>query len=177
MNRTKKLSFSALIAAICTIVLGGSALLPRVTLSLAAFAGLFPAVIVIVCGYGWAIGASAAAGALALLLLPEKTAGIWFLFFFGHYPVWKALIEKYQTDMKMPIWGWILKILGFSLCMAMLWWLFGKLFADAIPYAFQDYTAGPYILLIALLLGFVLYDIAFSILIGWFRMKVLPKIK
>ena len=64
---------------------------------MAAFAGLFPAVVVIVCGYGWAAGASAAAAALALLLLPEKTAGIWFLCFFGHYPIWKALIEPVKV--------------------------------------------------------------------------------
>ncbi|MBQ1678500.1 MAG: hypothetical protein II062_03070 [Oscillospiraceae bacterium] len=177
MNRTKKLTFSALIAAICTLVLAGSALLPKVTLSLAAFAGLFPAVVVIVCGYGWAIGASAVAGALALLLLPEKTAGVWFLFFFGHYPIWKQLIESWQAKEEMPLWGWILKVLGFSACMALLYWLFGSLFAAAIPFAFAEYTFGPYILLIALAICFVMYDMAFSILIGWFRVKVLPKLK
>ena len=177
MNRTRKLSFSALIAAICVIVLAGSLLLPRVTLSLAAFAGLFPAAVVIVCGCGWAAGAAAAASALALLLLPDKTAGIWFLFFFGHYPIWKMLIERYQTRMEMPLWGWILKLLGFAACMALLYWLFSTLFAAAIPYAFRESAAGPYILMGALLIGFVLYDVAFSILIGWFRVKILPKLK
>lgn len=177
MNRTKKLTISALIAALCVIFLAGSLLLPRITLSLAAFAGLFPAVVVIVCGYGWAAGASAAAAALALLLLPEKTAGIWFLCFFGHYPIWKALIERWQTEHNNPLLGWLMKLLGFALCMSLLVLLFGKLFAAAIPFQFNEYSAGPYIILIILPLAFVLYDVAFSILIGWFRLKVLPKIK
>ena len=177
MSNTKKLTFSALIAALCVLCLAGSALLPRITLSLAALAGLFPAAVVIVCGYGWAAGASVAAALLALLLLPDKTAGIWFACFFGHYPIWKALIEKLQTRLGKPLYGWILKLLGFALCMAVLYYLFSKFFLSGIPFKFTEYTAGPAILVIALLLAFVFYDIAFSILIGWFRIKVLPKLK
>ncbi len=177
MNRTKKLTFSALITALCVLFLAGSLLLPRVTLSLAALAGLFPAAVVIVCGYGWAAGASAAAALLALLLLPDKTAGIWFLFFFGHYPIWKAAIERFQTERESPAFGWLLKLTGFAICMLLLFYLFNKLFAAAIPYAFTEYTTGYYILTLALVLGFVLYDVAFSILIGWFRIRILPKLK
>lgn len=177
MSRTKKLSFSALIAGLCTLVLAGSALLPRVTLSLAALAGLFPAAVVIVCGSGWAAGSFAVATALALLLLPEKTAGVWFLCFFGHYPIWKALIERLQTKLEKPLLGWALKLVGFAACMLLLYLAFRQLFAAAIPFAFQESGTGPYLLTGALLLAFLLYDVAFSILIGWFRLNVLPKLK
>lgn len=177
MSRTKKLTVSALIAAVCVICLALSLVIPRVTLSLAALAGIFPAALVMVCGYAWAAGAAATAALLALLLLPDKTAGIWFLFFFGHYPIWKALIEGLQAKIGKPWLGWALKLLGFAVCMALLYFLFGKLFAAGIPYAFSEYSAGPYILVIALLLAFVVYDIAFSILINWFRIKILPKLQ
>ena len=177
MSSTKKLTFSALIAALSLLCLAGSALLPRITLSLAALAGLFPAAAVIVCGYGWAAGASAAAAVLALLLLPDKTAGIWFACFFGHYPIWKALIERFQTQKGKPWLGWTLKLLGFAACMAVLYYLFRGFFASAIPF---DLTASPTGLILAalvLLAAFVVYDIAFSILIGFFRIKILPKLK
>ena len=177
MSSTKKLTFSALIAALSLLCLAGSALLPRITLSLAALAGLFPAAAVIVCGYGWAAGASAAAAVLALLLLPDKTAGIWFACFFGHYPIWKALIERFQTRQGKPLYGWILKVLGFALCMVLLYFLFRSFFAAAIPYDFTASPAGPVILAVVLVAAFVVYDIAFSILIGWFRIKILPKLK
>jgi hypothetical protein len=177
MSRTKKLTFSALIAALCVLCLAGSVLLPRITLSLAALAGLFPAAAVIVCGYGWAAGASAAAALLALLLLPDKTAGVWFACFFGHYPIWKALIEGFQTKTGKTWLGWLLKLLGFAVCMAVLYVLFSGFFASGVPFAFTEYTAGPALLVIALLAAFVVYDIAFSILIGWFRMRILPKLK
>ena len=87
------------------------------------------------------------------------------------------MIERWQTEHQKPLVGWILKLMGFALCMSLLVLIFGKLFAAAIPFDFSEFTAGPYILLIVLPLAFVLYDLAFSILIGWFRLNVLPKIK
>ncbi len=177
MSRTKKLSFSALIAAICVLCLAGSALLPRITLSLAALAGLFPAALVVVCGWGWAAGASAAAAILALLLLPDKTAGIWFACFFGHYPIWKALIEGFQTRRKKPWLGWLLKLIGFAACMALLYFLFRGFFAAALPFELFESASGRYLSFLVLPIAFVVYDIAFSILIGWFRINVLPKLK
>lgn len=177
MSRTKKLTLSAMVTALCVICLGGSALLPRVTLSLAALAGLLPAVCVLACGYGWAGGAAAAAAILALLLLPDKTAGVWFVCFFGHYPIWKALIEALQGRTGKAALGWGLKLLGFGLCMAALYFLFGKLFANAIPYDFTQNAAAPFVLIAALAAAFVAYDIAFSILIGWFRVRILPKLR
>ncbi|MBO4419482.1 MAG: hypothetical protein J5789_06645 [Oscillospiraceae bacterium] len=176
MSRTKKLTLSALVAALCVICLAGSTVVPRVTLSLAALAGIFPAVTVMACGYGWAAGASAVAALLALLLLPDKTAGVWFACFFGHYPIWKALIEGLQVKKGRPVLGWTLKVLGFGVCMALLYFVFQALFTGAIPYDFSKSALGPAILIGALLIAFVIYDIAFSGLINWFRVKILPKL-
>ena len=177
MSRTKKLTLSALIAAMCVICLALGAAIPRVSLSLAALAGIFPAVIVLACGFGWAAACSASAAALAILLLPEKTGAVWFLCFFGHYPIWKALIESLQTRVKKPWLVWLLKLLGFAASMLVLYFLFSRLFAAAIPYHFTERAAGPLILGVALLAAFLVYDAAFSILIGWFRIKILPKIR
>ena len=177
MSRTKKLTLSALIAALSVLCLAGSALLPRVTLSLAALAGIFPAVTVIACGWGWAAGGSAAAALLALLLLPDKTAGVWFACFFGHYPIWKAAIERYQTEHENPLMGWFLKVLGFAVCMTLLYLAFNALFASAIPFDFTGSIFGPSLLVTVLLAAFIFYDIAFSILIGFFRVKILPRLR
>ena len=176
MSKTKKLTLSAMVTALCVISLAGSALLPRVTLSLAALAGLFPAVTVIVCGYGWALGTAAAAAILALLLLPDKTAGVWFAFFFGHYPIWKALIEGLQTRLGKPVLGYALKLLGFAVCLTALYFIFRNFFSSAIPYNFTENAIGPAVLICALVLAFGIYDLAFTRLVNWFRIKVLPKL-
>jgi len=176
MSRTKKLTLSALVTALCVICLAGSMLLPRVSLSLAALAGIFPAITVLACGYGWAAGAAAAAAVLALLLLPEKTAGVWFVCFFGHYPIWKALIEGLQGKTGKPMLGWCLKLLGFSACMALLYLAFRSLFSNAIPFDASTIPAGHIVLIAALLTAFVAYDYAFSIVIACFRDRIYPKL-
>ena len=177
MSRTKKLTVSAAVTALCVICMAGSALLPRVSLSLAALAGIFPAITVIACGYGWAAGAFLAASLLALLLLPDKTAAVWFLCFFGHYPIWKALIEGLQARSGKPVLCRCLIILGFSACMALLYLAFHTLFSNAIPLDVSSIPAGPAVLIAGLLAAFLVYDYAFSIFIGFFRAKVLPKLR
>ncbi|MBR6376158.1 MAG: hypothetical protein IKS05_00160 [Oscillospiraceae bacterium] len=175
MNRTKKLSVSALVAALCVGCLALGSLLSNVSLSIAALAGLFPAAVVILCGSGWALGTYVVAAILGLLLLPVKTAAVWFACFFGHYPVWKALIEAWQTRNKQTALGWIFKLLGFALCVGLLYLAFRSFFTLALP--FDLGSAGPILLALGLLAAFAVYDVAFSILIGWFRINVVPKMK
>ena len=176
LSRTRKLTLSALIAALCTAVMYLGVLVPRVSLAIAALAGIFPAAVVILCGTGWAVGSFVTAAALGLLLLPVKTVPLWFAFFFGHYPIWKALIEGLQTKIGKPLIGWILKLAGAALCVAVLWLLFRGSFLAGIPAAIRSKVPLPVIALI-LAAALIAYDIAFSILIGYFRDKILPRIK
>lgn len=176
MSSTKKLTLTALISALCVLCLGGTVLVPRLTLSMAGLAGLFPAVTVMTCGYGWAAGGSAVTVLLALLLLPDKTAGIWFACFFGHYPIWKGLIEAFQLRRAKPFLGWGMKLLGFWSCALLLYFLFGNFFAAAVSLDFSGHPAGIWLLMGILSGAFIVYDIAFSVLIGYFRTKLLPRL-
>ena len=177
MSKTKKLTLSAMIASICVVILLLSALVPNVKLSITALAGIFPAAVVIACGSGWAFGTYAAAGLLALLLIPGKTAAVWFLCFFGHYPIWKLAIERLQTKVGNQVFGWLLKLLGFTVCMMGMYLLLTASFDDAIPAKLREWSVGPAVLLPILLIAFAIYDVAFSILVGWFRVRILPKLK
>lgn len=174
MSRVKKLTCSAMIAALCTAILFLSTFAPRVTLAITALAGIFPAAVVILCGYGWAAGCAISASILSLLLLPNKSAALWFVFFFGHYPIWKAAIEGLQTRMHKPLAGWVLKLLGAGVCLTLLFFLFRSGFLGAIPGAVLN-RYGLAVAALLLAVSFVVYDIAFSILIGYFRVHILPR--
>ena len=176
MSRTRKLTLSAMISALCAACMTLSLLIPRVTLGVTALAGIFPAAAVLACGYGWAAGASTVAAFLGLLLLPEKTAPLWFVFFFGHYPIWKALIEGLQTRLGKPWLGWLLKLLGFAACAGLLLIVFRAVFTAALPEQLLGTRFGPWLLAAGLTAAFVFYDIAFSGLIGYFRVKILPRL-
>ena len=179
MSRTKKLTTSALVAALCTVALLIGSVFPTMALPMAALAGLFPAVVVIACGSGWAAGVWVAVSLLGFLLLPNKGSAALFLCFFGHYPIWKAWIEAWQTRHEQPLMGWIMKLLGTALCLAILYFLFrALLFAGENPILFS--SENPRIMLglfAAMLAGFCVYDVAFSILIGYFRVNILPRLQ
>ena len=175
MSRSKKLTLSAMIAAVCVVFLSLTTLLPRITLSLCAAAGLFPAAVVIACGSGWALGSAVTATLLALLLLPDKSAAIWFACFFGHYPIWKAFIERLQTKYERPFIGWALKLSGLLLCATVLFQFFRSAFLAGLR-VIENTTLGPGVIAVCIVAAFVIYDVAFSILIGWFRVKILPKL-
>ena len=61
--------------------------------------------------------------------------------------------------------------------MALLYLAFHTLFSNAIPLDFSSIPAGPAVLIAGLLAAFLVYDYAFSIFIGFFRAKVLPKLR
>lgn len=174
MSSPRKLTFSAIVAALCTVILYLSVLMPGMSMAITGLAGLFPAAVVILCGNGWAVGTYGTAALLSLLLLPDKTAPLWFLFFFGHYPIWKAWAEGLQIKTGKPALGWLLKLIGFGVCLTLLYLLFRSGFLGAVPGMIRDQS----LLLIGLLLAaaFVVYDVAFSILIGYFRIHILPRI-
>lgn len=173
MSRTKKLTLSAMVSALCVAVLALSNAIPRVSAALAALAGIFPAAAVIACGRIRGLVSAAAAGALALLLLPEKTAALWFCLLFGHYPVWKSLIERLPSRILRIA----LKLLGFYACAAVIYFVFQSAFTTAISADFG--TERWTLALLAVILGlcFLLYDRAFSGLITFFIGRILPRIQ
>lgn len=166
MSATKKLTLSAVLTALCVVLLYFAAVLPVSQLAVIAAAGLVPAVAVIHAGCWWGLGVYGAAGLLSLLILPTKMAALWFLLVFGHYGILKSLIERVHAVFLT----WVLKLGVFSLCIGLMYGLFRGFFLAALP------TAHLAVLFGALLLCFVLYDIAFSALISVYNRRVKPHI-
>ena len=173
MSTARRLALSALCAALSTAALLLGGWLRTYALGFGALAGIFPAFSVLLCGYGWGVGAFAAGGLLGLLLSADKAAVIWFFLFFGHYPIWKSLLEQLRS----PILRWGGKLIGFGLCMGLVVWLFRAAFLDAVPWA-ED---APYWLLLliggAMAAAFLAYDYAFSLWISFFQRRIRPYIK
>lgn len=167
MKPIKKLTLSAILAALCVIALYLGSMLRQVQISLVAVAALFPAVSVIHCGYAWAAAVYAVSGTLAALLLPDKACAVWFLLVFGHYGICKSLIERLDK----PVLEWVLKLAVFGVCISLIYFLFRAFFVGVLP-AYSDW-----LLLAGLLVCFVLYDIAFSALISFYCRRIQPHVK
>lgn len=151
-----------MLTALATVLVYLAALAPRGGLALVAAAGLLPAAVIIECGVVWGTLHYVAVCILSFLLAPNKMLVLWYIFVLGHYGIFKALIERLRW-----LWlQWICKLAVFFAATGLLYGLFSSAFAAAMP----AYGAG--ILAAGLLVCFVLYDLAFSGLIGFYRKRI-----
>ena len=67
---------------------------PFLTYTCPVFAGVLLAVIMQEVGNGWALGTYASIGLLSLFLLSDKEAAVFFVAFFGYYPMLRALLKR-----------------------------------------------------------------------------------
>ncbi len=163
--RTKKLTTAALLTALCMVLLALACSLPAGAWVMLAAASLIPAAAVLRCGLGWGALCYAAAAALALLLFPGRLKGLLFVLVLGHYGILKALIERLN---RIPL-EWLCKLAVFNLTLALCWWLYTAVFAASVTLP----VALP-LLWLAANLVFVLYDLGFTAMVGWFLRRI-PK--
>ncbi|MDP4109579.1 MAG: hypothetical protein Q8878_06065 [Bacillota bacterium] len=164
LKKTSALTLGSLFCAISVIDLYIAALLPTARLALTAAAGIPIAALLIIHGPGCALLSFAATAALSLMLLPDKTPAFLYSFFLGYYPVLKFFIEKIR---KLPA-ELLLKILAFSLALAIS--LYISTGIAGIPKIFT-FVRLP-VFFAAANVVFIIYDFAFTLLIGWFKSRV-----
>ncbi len=156
MNATKKLTLSAVLAALSAAVMLVS-YFPYLTYAVPAFAGLFIMIVVIEIDCKWAFLSYLAASVLNFLFA-ETESKLMFICFFGFYPIVKCLIERINR----PVVELIIKLLVFNVCVITVY----KLLAQIFLLSFDDFTDlkryGEIILLVAANIVFVIYDIAVS---------------
>ena len=97
MSQSAKTAIGGMTAALSVVLM-----LPTVmglwTYALPAFAGILVMFSVIEINKKWATGIFIAVSLLSLILLPNKEAAVFYLCFFGNYPIIKCLLE----GAKMP---------------------------------------------------------------------------
>ena len=161
MNATKKVTLSAVMAALAAVIMLVS-YFPYLTYAVPAVAGLCIMVIVMEINCKWAVLTYFTAAFLAFLFA-EAESKLMFIGFFGFYPIVKCLVEKINK----PIIEWLIKVIIFNICVVSVYLLFSKIFM----LSFEDMGTlakyGEIILLVMANVVFVVYDIAVS-RISWF---------
>ncbi len=174
MKQSAKIALGGLIAAFSVLLMFMTGLFPFATFALPAAAGILLACLVIECGYKWAFTVYAAVSLLAFFMTPDREAAILFVFFFGHYPIEKGLIER----IKLKPACWAIKMAVFNVCIVSGYLVLSYLFGlNEFIAEFAEY--GQYGLLIFWAVGnvvFVIYDIAITQLITAYYSSLRPKI-
>lgn len=159
-----RVALTALLMALSLVLLLAASSLPSGRLGVVALAGLLPGAAVISGGLGAGMLCYAGTGLLAFFLLPAKECVLLYVLLFGHYPVLKHLIER----LRKPVLEWCLKLMLFNGLLSVLYFGFRVLFLSALPAAWAQtallYAGGN--------IAFVLYDLCFSQLAGWYLRRV-----
>lgn len=159
-----KVALGGILTALALVFLYLSAFVPTGQVGIAAVAGLFPMAGVISAGISTGLFCWAAAGILAMILVPAKGTVLLFLLFLGIYPVAKSLIER----LKNLILEWIIKLLVFNADLLLCLNLVGALLMGSVPQQLQElWLFWP-----AANVVFVVYDIGLSKLAAAYRERV-----
>ncbi len=160
---TRKLSFCAAIAALTVAILFLAGVSPSGKVGLCAAACVLGAAAVLSCGRLWALLTWIAAGTLALLILPSKSAAILYCLI-GHYPVCKSLFEQ----LKSRVLEWVCKLALFYAILFGVYFGLRELFAELFRPPFG-------LTILIFVLGgaaFAAFDWALSRLIGFYRQRI-----
>lgn len=171
MNKTKKITFCAVMAALAAAFMLLS-YFPYFTYAIPAVSGLFIMVTVIETDRKWALAAYIAS-AVPVFIIAESESKLMYILLFGYYPILKAKVET----LKKPALEWILKIIVFNIAVLAIYLMFSKLFGISIDDFGELGKYGAYVFLAIGNIVFVIYDIAVSRMAMFYLNIVRPKIK
>lgn len=165
MKSTKKLTVSALCAAMCVAIMSMGSLIQSLDVSLALIASLVVMVIEVEYGVKTALAVYLAA-ALLSFTLPEKSPAILFLSFLGWYPIFQK-----KLNMMRPLFGYVVKFFLFNFV------LVGLLTLSAFVTGILDATWVNITLVVLGNVCFYMYDFLLDRFFLFYLLKIRPRIK
>lgn len=170
MKKSTPIALCGTLAALSIVTMFLTALLPLLSLTLCAVAGMFLTVIVIEFSSRYAVTSYVVVVLLSGLFVADKESVVLFCLFFGLYPILKGLIEKLRNR---PL-EWVIKIVFFNAATIGCFFLVTAVLG--IPteiFAFIGEMA-PVALLALTNVFFVVYDIAYTRLITLYLFRLQP---
>ena len=162
-SQTKLLTVSAMLSALGVIVLAFGSVFQTLDLTTAALASFFCIYAVIEMGGAYPLMIWGVTAFLGLLLLPQKTPAIFFLFI-GCYPILKEKLEKLSRWL-----CWLLKLLVFHAMAGMFLLTVRIFFPEDLAISFGGILLVSYVLAVV---TFVVYDYALSKVITLYLLRL-----
>lgn len=168
---SKRTALAGILTALGATVLFLENIFPTGKLGFYVLAGFMLSVVIMECGlsYGWI--SYATVSVIAFLLVPEKTAVIPYIMFFGIYSLVKSHIERLNKQ----ILEWVLKFAFFNLSLYFMWNIAVHVLA-LIPQ--NLFNALPiYGVVLILQAAFFAFDWIFTLWTHYYLNQVQPKIR
>ncbi len=162
-NVGRKVALGGFITALAVISLYLSSVFPTNRLFFYAFSTIFLLAMVVEYGPASAFIVYAATTFLAAIIVPNKIMLIPYGLFFGYYGILKYFIEKICNF----ILEWVLKLLTFNIAMGVTYWIVFRVLFQTLEMRFSLWIM---VLLIEAI--FIIYDIAYSLSIKYYKEKI-----
>ncbi len=168
MKKSKNISLSGILTALCVVALFIGSVFQTLDLSSAAIGSIIMLIAYMELGGKWAWSMYFAISLLSLLLLPNKTPSFLFMIFAGYYPILKVYLNRIK-----PMWlSYLSRLAIFDLCLFAVYFL-----AVTIGIGLQLFP--DTLLAITVILAnitFVVYDFALERISVTYATNIRPKI-
>ena len=172
MKQSMKLAFCGVMAALSTVLMFLTGVAPTATLALPAIAGCLLIPVVVEVGLAWGAGVYGVCCVLSFLLAPDREPFLFYLLFFGYYPVLFAVLGRIRGR----VLRYAAKLLVFNGALALEVLL--SLYVLGVPMESFSLLGpiGPAVLLVLANAVFVVYDLALDGLILQYYRRIHPRV-
>ena len=173
MSTTKKIAMAAVLSALGAVILTIGSFISVLDLSSAAIAGFVIVIAVIELQKYYPVLMYFVISILSGLMLPNKYPVLFFIFFGGFYPIFKAYAERFHYVV-----AWVVKFSMFNTFLALLIFAIKFLAAKGFLPPFENNNLyeflGNFKFIVFVVANFVflLYDIAMSRIINLYLLKI-----
>ena len=162
MNQSVRLAFCSMAAALSEAVMVLTGLIPVGTYAMPALAGVLLIAVVAEAGARWALSVYVVVSLLSVFFAADKEAVLFFVLFFGYYPVLKAALERHLHGKALQA---AAKLAVFNAAAILEFWAAARfLGVPAESYSLFGHSL-PWLFLLAGNLVFLVYDYAVSLLV------------
>jgi len=165
---SRKIAFCGIFAALAVVLLYIASIVPTGKLALYFMASLPVAFTIVEFGAGAGTAVYVAVSALSVFITGYLYSAVPFLFFFGHYPIFKYYIEK-GKGMAAEI---MLKLIVFNLSLGLAFIMFRSVFLNPVSTAYINSAAVAAVLAVVAQGLFFVYDYVFSRVIYYYESRV-----
>ncbi len=95
----KNIAFSSMFVAISVLICILASFFSTMSLTITAITGVVSAIAVVQCGYKYAGIMYAASSVLIFLLVPNRECAVYYILFFGHYPIVRVFLERIKNKL------------------------------------------------------------------------------
>lgn len=161
-RKTKSITYSAIAAAFSVVLLLVASVAPTGQIGFIAATSLCSLFGTLYGGIKSAVSIYALSSLIGLFILPDKTPLVFYVLFFGYYPILRILTEKLPTAAR-----WVAKLVMLNASL-----FFIKLVLSKIIFGFSIFGDREFLYYLVCSAIFVVFDIGVSKVYEYFRRKL-----